>query len=85
MKFFEEKPKLTGDQDSIVMTSFPRSGNTMLRAYLEKLLGTFTGSDSALEARLNKDLMMRGLAAEGLVDSRVMVIKTHFPERGGSV
>ena len=27
------------------MVSFPRSGNTLLRAYLEKIMGLTTGSD----------------------------------------
>jgi hypothetical protein len=53
------------------MASFPRSGNTLLRAYLEKIMGLTTGSDCDIEKKLNKDLMMMGLAGEGLVDKRV--------------
>lgn len=65
------------------MVSFPRSGNTLLRAYLEKIMGLTSGSDCDITKKLNKDLMMMGLAGEGLVDKRVMVVKTHYPERYG--
>lgn len=66
------------------MTSFPRCGNTLLRAYLEKILGIVTGADTDIKLKLNKDLMLRGLAGEGLTDERVMIVKTHYPERGGN-
>jgi hypothetical protein len=33
--------------------------------------------------KLNKDLMLMGLAGEGLVDKRVLIVKTHYPERYG--
>lgn len=65
------------------MVSFPRSGNTLLRAYLEKMMGLTTGSDCDITKKLNKDLMFMGLAGEGLVDKRVWVVKTHYPERYG--
>ena len=35
------------------MTSYPRSGNTLLRAYLEKILGLASGSDSDISKKLN--------------------------------
>ena len=65
------------------MVSFPRSGNTLLRAYLEKIMGLTSGSDCDITKKLNKDLMLMGLAGEGLVDKRVWVVKTHYPERYG--
>jgi hypothetical protein len=65
------------------MVSFPRSGNTLLRAYLEKIMGLTSGSDCDISKKLNKDLMLMGLAGEGLVDKRVWVVKTHYPERYG--
>ena len=65
------------------MTSYPRSGNTLLRGYLEKITGLCSGSDSDITAKLVLDLMKSGLAGEGLVDNRVMIIKSHFPERFG--
>jgi len=71
------------DQDTTIMVSFPRSGNTLLRAYLEKIMGLTSGSDCDITKKLNKDLMLMGLAGEGLVDKRVMIVKTHYPERYG--
>mmetsp|Transcript_11080 Transcript_11080/g.16849 ORF Transcript_11080/g.16849 Transcript_11080/m.16849 type:complete len:293 (+) Transcript_11080:1450-2328(+) len=71
------------DHDQTIMVSFPRSGNTMLRAYLEKILGVSTGSDGDIKAKLIGELMQRGLAGEGLVDKRVFVVKSHYPERWG--
>ena len=69
--------------DTVVMTSYPRSGNTLLRAYLEKIMGLVTGSDCDITKKLNVALMNLGLAGEGLVDKRVWIVKTHYPERYG--
>ena len=65
------------------MASYPRSGYTLLRAYLEKIMGLTSGSDCDILKKLNKDLMLMGLAGEGLVDKRVWIVKTHYPERYG--
>ncbi len=65
------------------MTSFPRSGNTMLRAILEKVMGIVTGSDCDITRKLNVALMDLGLVGEGLYDKRCWVVKTHYPERVG--
>ena len=54
-----------------------------MRAYLEKITGVITGSDCDLSKKLNKELMTRGLLGEGLVDKRVWIVKTHYPERYG--
>jgi hypothetical protein len=70
-------------KDLIVMTSYPRSGNTLLRATLEKIMGVVTGSDCDISKKLNVELMTLGLAGEGLADRRVWVVKTHYPERYG--
>jgi hypothetical protein len=42
-----------------------------------------SGSDCDITKKLNVALMNMGLAGEGLVDKRVMCIKTHYPERYG--
>ena len=62
------------------MSSYPRSGNTLLRSYLEKITGLVTGSDTNTSQTLNKALFTAGLEGEGLVDKRVWIIKTHYPE-----
>ena len=58
------------DQDAVVLTSYPRSGNTLLRGYLEKITGLVSGSDCDISKKLNVALMNMGLAGEGLVDKR---------------
>lgn len=73
----------TDELDTVVLTSYPRSGNTLLRAFLEKVTGLITGSDCDITKKLNVALMDLGLAGEGLVDKRVWVVKTHYPERYG--
>ena len=35
--------------ESVAFQSFPRSGNTFLRKYLEQITGIFTGSDMSLD------------------------------------
>ena len=77
IKFLDEDAKEELDQDTVMMASFPRSGNTLLRGYLEKIMGLTSGSDTDIKAALNLDLMKRGLSGEGLVDKRVWIIKTH--------
>ena len=42
-----------------------------------------TGSDCDITKKLNLELMDMGLAGEGLVDKRVWIVKTHYPERYG--
>jgi len=46
-------------------------------------MGLVTGSDCDIEKKLNKELMYMGLHGEGLVDKRVWIAKTHYPERYG--
>ena len=65
------------------MASYPRSGNTLLRAYLEKIMGLATGSDGDITRKLIKQLMDKGFVGEGLAGKRVQIVKTHFPERFG--
>ena len=71
------------EHDNTILVSFPRSGNTMLRAYLEKILGIATGSDGDIKAKLIGELMKKGLSGEGLVDKSVFIVKSHYPERWG--
>ena len=49
------------EQETIILASYPRSGNTLLRAYIEKIMGFVTGSDCDIEKKLNKELMHMGL------------------------
>ena len=40
--------------EKILLTSFPRSGNTLIRTYLEKITRVLTGSDCDIKRPLNK-------------------------------
>jgi hypothetical protein len=67
-----------------IMSSYPRSGNTLLRSYCEKLTGIYTGSDCSAKRKLNRELLEMGLKGESILDKSVLIVKTHFPERMGS-
>ena len=69
--------------EKVILTSYPRSGNTLLRSYLEKLTRVRTGSDCELKRALNMQLKEMGLEGEGKIDDTVWIVKTHFPERIG--
>jgi len=79
---FFNKTKNEGQQ-TVVIASYPRSGDELLRAYLEKILGVATGSDGDLKDNLNeiKQTATNGFVGEGIVDHRVSIVSTHFPER----
>eukprot|EP00903_Cladosiphon_okamuranus_P017957 g16521.t1 len=66
-----------------VLASYPRSGNSLLRRLLEEVTGTITGSDTRPDRTLSRSLSVFGLQGEGVVDHRVRVVKTHYPERLG--
>ena len=70
-------------KEKIILTSYPRCGNTLMRAYLEKLSRIYTGSDCDLRRPMNQQLKDMGLAGEGQNDDSVWIVKTHFPERIG--
>lgn len=67
--------------ETIGLVSYPRSGNTLLRKYLEETTKICTGSDSNLKRKLVRDLRDKGMYGEGITDSRVWVVKSHYPER----
>ncbi|CAB1121182.1 unnamed protein product [Ectocarpus sp. CCAP 1310/34] len=67
----------------MVLASYPRSGNSLLRKLLEEITGTITGSDTRPDRTLSRSLSVMGMQGEGVVDHRVRVVKTHYPERPG--
>ena len=75
------RPEL--DHDLLALVSYPRSGNTLLRAYLEKITGIATGSGGQMHDRLIRALREGGFHGETITDKRVAVVKTHSPERSG--
>ena len=68
----------------VALVSYPRSGNSLLRSLLESCTGILTGSDGHADAPLSRDLAAFGLAAEGISDGRVWLVKSHWPERRGA-
>ena len=66
-----------------ILSSYPRSGNTLLRSYCEKMTGIYTGSDCSAKRKLNRELLEMGMKGEGIMDKSVLFVKTHFPERMG--
>lgn len=69
--------------DKILLVSYPRSGNSFLRHLLEDSTGVITGSDSRSNRTLSASLLRCGFRGEGIADSSVWVVKSHFPERMG--
>ena len=63
-----------GDRTSYM--TYPRSGNTFLRKYLELITGVGTGSDIKGG---DTTLFMQGNIGEGQCTDNVWVIKTHYP------
>lgn len=53
-------PKLDLNHDKVLLVSYPRSGNSMLRQQLESLTGIYTGSDSRPNRTLTSYLLERG-------------------------
>lgn len=63
--------------NKVAFCSFPRSGNTFLRRYLELLTGIQTGSDCTLH--LSVTLQMQGMGGEHIADDTCWVVKSHSP------
>ena len=69
--------------DRVGLISYPRSGNSLVRRIIEQLTGTVTGSDGRPDRPLIRQLAELGMKGEGLMDSQVWCVKSHFPERIG--
>ena len=66
--------------ENVIFASFPRSGNTFTRKYLETITGIVTGSDNhTLMSLLSLECSLPGFKGELHVGSEVWVNKTHFP------
>jgi hypothetical protein len=69
--------------ERIVLASYPRSGNSLLRRLLESITGIVTGSDTKPGRGMAELLRKDGLVGEGETSQRVWTVKCHFPERLG--
>ena len=61
----------------ISFSTYPRSGNSFLRKYLEQMTGIPTGSTVSLHTATS--LQVQGLKGEYIVDDRTWIIKAHHP------
>jgi hypothetical protein len=66
--------------DHVIFASFPRSGNTFGRKYLESITGIATGSDNhSLMSLFTMGTLLPGFKGEFTVDNKVWVNKSHYP------
>lgn len=73
-RFLDSSVKMDGQKVSFV--SYPRSGNSFLRRFIELITGIVTGSDIGLELTLN--LQTCGLAGEAHCnEDNVWITKSH--------
>ena len=61
----------------VALASWPRSGNTFIRKYVELLTGVQSGSDNSLH--YNVLMQMLNSKGEEIVDESVWAVKTHYP------
>jgi hypothetical protein len=78
LRFLDATVDMAGHR--ICFASFPRTGNTMTRKYIEAVTGVYTGSDMNLSITL--PFLCLGMAGEEHVsdDNTVWITKTHWPE-----
>ncbi len=70
LRVFDHKNTIV-QPDTISMASYPRSGNTLLRTWVERITGIYSGSDGNNTAALHQALWDIGLEGEGVADKRV--------------
>ena len=63
--------------NKVAFCSFPRSGNTFLRKYMELCTGVITGADNTFH--INVVLQMQGMMGEYQTDDTCWIIKSHSP------
>ena len=73
-KFLDQKGY---SHETVAYASYPRTGNTFLRMYLEEVTGTATGSDMPLSVAFEMQLF--GLKGEDHTGNSVWIAKTHHP------
>jgi hypothetical protein len=74
--FLDEKSAV----NKVMYSSFPRSGSTFFRKYLESITGVPTGSPYSNKIMANFALCVLGLKGEGHhKDDETWFVKSHFP------
>lgn len=75
-RFLDKTFDMTGNR--IAFSSYPRSGNTFLRTFIEQCTGLYTGCDISLSIILT--MQMSGMPGEQHYgDDSVWITKTHYP------
>ena len=72
-----EKLGMGGHANHIMLTSFPRSGNSFLRRLTEQMTGICTGSAFPLMTATSLQIM--GMKGEGQRGDRTWIVKSHHP------
>ena len=67
--------------EKVTLASFARSGNTLIRKYLEDITGTVTGSDLVIPFNFFQSLKEFGVKGEETVDERTWIVKSHSPSQ----
>ena len=84
-RFFGKQARYTTanaqEQTSVMYTTYPRAGNSLMRKYFENITGVATGSDMVMKHGPNVALQYCGFKGEGLMDDRAWIKKSHYPIR----
>jgi len=76
-EFRQLDEKTSTAADKIAFNTFPRSGNSMLRRFMEQVSGVSTGASTSLNT--STLLQNTGLKGEEVVDDRAFICKAHHP------
>ena len=76
-KFLDASHNLLNEGSHVAFTSFPRSGNSFLRKFVEQVSGITTGS--AMPMHTATAIQIMGMKGEGHIDNSIWVAKSHLP------
>lgn len=80
---FEGAAKFLDGKEAVAKltyATYPRSGNSFFRKYFESITGITTGNDIECKYLVNLALQMQGFKGQEVVDDRVWIVKTHYPD-----
>ena len=76
-KFLDASHRLLEEGNHVAFTSFPRSGNSFLRKFVEQVSGITTGSTMPIHTATSMQIM--GMKGEGHTSDSIWVAKSHLP------
>lgn len=76
-RLLDRKLNLLAEKNHVCFTSFPRSGNSFLRKFIEQVSGISTGSTMPLHTASSLQIM--GMKGEGYTDDTTWIVKAHHP------